>query len=267
MPSGPSGGSSLDKHQETGSAACAGVKVLALLLGSLWIAGAHAAEPAPFVGCPAEGMSGPVAAPATPPADARVPASHAGQLALYAAEGQQVLAPRGWHCIEIYGSGGAFLLVTPRSYTAATLPDTNRLAGPAVELSLLSGENSGRDQVAAVFSRLFPFKRDFIRSAADNYDVPPHYPYGPFPGDRIIRRGRAEVDYTTPPRRSGMGTYESRLQPGSDPIIGTAMLAHVQGVDSVVLLDIRLPPHLRALGPVILRATAAAQLNGIRPSR
>ncbi len=242
----------------------AGTTVLTLLLGNLWTANVRAAEPerAPFVGCPAEGMSGPVPAPPIPPVDARVPAADTRQLALYAAEGQQVLAPSGWHCIEIYGSGGAFLLVTPRPYTAATLPKTNELVGPAVELSLLSGENSGRDQVAAVFSRLFPFKRDLIRSAADNYDTPPRYPHGPFSRDRTIRRSRAEVDYTTPPHCDGMGTYESRLQPGPEPIVGTAMLAQVQGVDSVVLLNIRLPPHLRALGPVILRAAAAAQLGG-----
>ena len=244
------------------SVAWAGTVALALLLGSPWTGHARAAEPAPVVGCPAEGMSGPVPARAAPPVDARVPAGGAGQLALYAAEGQQILAPRGWHCIEIYGSGGAFLLVTPDPYTAATLPDTNRLAGPAVELSLLSGENSGRDQVAEVFSRLFPFKRAFIRGVAAEYDVPPRYPRGPFPGDRTIRRSKAEVDYITPPHRNGMGTYESRLQPGPEPIVGTAMLAQVQGVDSVVILNIRLPQHLRALCPVILHAAAAAQLGG-----
>ena len=207
-------------------------------------------------------MSGPVPAPAATPVNARVPAGGTGQLALYAAEGQRVLAPRGWHCIEIYGSGGAFLLVTPDPYTAATLPDTNKLVGPAVELSLLNGENSGRNQVAEVFSRLFPFKRAFIRGVAAEYDTPPHYPHGPFPGDRTIRRNRAEVDYITPPHRNGMGTYESRLQPAPDPIVGTAMLAQVQGVDSVVLLNIRLPPRLRKLCPVILHAAAAAQLGG-----
>ena len=244
------------------------VMVSMLLVGCLWFGNLRAAESVPFVGCPAEGMSGPVPAPVIPPTDARPLAAHAEQLALYAAEGMKVLAPRGWHCIEIYGSGGAFLLVTPRLYTAATLPDTNRLTGPAVELSLLSGENSGRDQVAEVFSRLFPFKRNFIRAAADNYDTPPHYPNGPFPGDRTIRRSRAEVDYTTPPHRNGMGTYESRLQPGNDPIVGLAALAQVQGVDSVMLLNVRLPPRLRALTPVILRAAAAAQLgSGPRPSQ
>ena len=255
------------RYQDTALVAGSGIRVLALLLCSAWIGGAQAAEHAPFVGCPAEGMSGPVPAPTTLPTNVRVLAPHAGQLELYVAEGLEVLAPRGWHCIEIYGSGGAFLLVTPRSYTANTLPETNRLAGPAVELSLLSGENSGRDQVAEVFSRLFPFKRDFIRGAADNYDTPPRYPQGPYPGDKTFRRSRAEVDYITPPHRDGMGTYESRLQPGSDPIVGTAMLTHVQGVDSVALLNIRLTPHLRALSPVILRSAAVAQLGGARPYR
>ena len=93
---------------------------------------AHAAGSVPFVGCPAEGMSGPEPAPATPPADAFIPTPDAGQLALYAAAGLHVLAPRGWHCVEIYGSGGAFLLVTPHPYSAATLPGFNKLVGPAI---------------------------------------------------------------------------------------------------------------------------------------
>ena len=58
-----------------------------------------------------------------------------------------------------------------------------------------------------------------------------------------------------------MGTYDSQLKPSADPIVGMAMLAQLQGVDSVVLLNIRLPPRLRALRPVILHAAAAAQLG------
>ena len=206
-------------------------------------------------------MSGPVPAPVTPPMRSRIPEVYGSRLALYAAEGMNVLAPRGWHCIELYGSGGAFLLVTPRDYTLATLPDANRLTGPVVELSLLSGENSGRDQVAEVFSRLFPFKREFIRGVAENYDTPPHYAHGPFPGDRTVRRSAAEVDYTTPPHRDGMGTYESRLRPNADPIVGTATLAQVQGVDSVVLLNVRLPRRQRALSQVILHAAAPTKMG------
>ena len=59
-----------------------------------------------------------------------------------------------------------------------------------------------------------------------------------------------------------MATYKSQLQPGPEPIVSTAMLAQVDGVDSVVLLNIRLPPHLRALSSVILHAAATAQLDG-----
>ena len=239
----------------------AGMRVLLLLLGGLWSGVAQAAGLMPFVGCPAEGMSGPVPAPAEPPANKRLLADHAGRLALYAASGMSVLAPHGWRCIEIYHSGGALLLVTPHPYTLATFPGTNTLDGPVVELSLLSGENSGRDQVAEVFSRLFPFKRQFIHDAAGNYDTPPRYPRGPFATDRTVRRDRAEVDYTTPPHHDGMGTYASRLQPGSDPITGVAMLAQVQGVDSVVLLSVRLPQRLQGLRQVILRAAMAARLR------
>ena len=189
----------MNKHRDFWVAA--GTGSLTLLLGSLWLGSALAAEPVPFVGCPAEGMSGPVPAPAAPPADVRGPAAHAGRLALYGAEGLRVLAPRGWHCIGTYGSGGASLLVTPRPYTAVTLPSFNGLAGPAVELSLLNNENSGREQVAEVFSRLFPFKRAFIRDAAGGRDTPRRYPRGPYPEDSTIRRGRARVDYVTPPGR------------------------------------------------------------------
>ena len=172
--------------------------------------------------------------------------------------------------MEIYSSGGASLLVTPhlftpRLFTGATLPDVDKLTGPAVELILLSGENSGRDQVAEVFARLFPFERDFIRDAAGTFDTPRRYPRGPFAGDKTIRRSGAEVDYVTPPHRDGMGTYASRLRPDADPIVGAAMLARVQGVDSVLLLDIRLPPHLRALDDDILRAAVATHLEGTRP--
>lgn len=116
--------------------------VLVVLLGGLLGGGAQAASVAPpFVGCPADGMSG----PAPPPANPHIPVAHTNQLALYAAAGMKVLAPRGWHCIEMYGSGGAVLLVTPHLYTADTLPGFKTLVGPAVEVLFLNGENSGRD--------------------------------------------------------------------------------------------------------------------------
>lgn len=208
----------------------------------------------PVVGCPADGMSGHVAAPSPLPAAPPVPARAARDLAFYAAPDLAVLAPNGWHCLDLYGSGGAFLLVTPRSYTADTLPGFGALTGPAVELSFLNGENSGREDVAAVLARLFPERRRFIRSVeTEDPDHPHRFPRGPYAQDRTVRRSPSTVDYTTPPGRGGMGTFESRLRPGSDPIDGTATLDRSNGVDSVLLLNVRLPPGQRGLAAVILR--------------
>ncbi len=175
-----------------------------------------------------------------------------------------LLAPRGWHCRETYGSGGAVLLVTPRSYAADGPPGFDSLAGPALELSFLNGENSGRDQVAEVFSRLFPFKRRFIRSMEDADDDARRFPRGPYPFDRTAHRSRSEIDYTTPAHHQGMGTFDSRLKPGDDPITGLAILARSNGVNSVVLLNLRLPPGSRALAPAILHAVQTMRAGGAR---
>lgn len=252
------------EHWSRGSYSSAVIQVLILLLGSLWGGGAQAASPAPsVVACPADGISGSVPSPAILPASPRLPADYAEQLALYAAAGMKVLAPRGWHCIEMYGSGGSMLLVTPHPYTADTLPGFNTLVGPAVEVVFLNGENSGRDQVAEVFSRLFPFKHQFIHDAAENSEPARRYPGGPFPTDRIFRRSHVEVDYTTPPHRDGMGTFESRLMPDTDAIAGTAVLARSNGVDSVVLLNVRLPLRLRWLLPDILGSVGTVQAGNV----
>ena len=108
-------------------------------------------------------MSGPMPPPVSP----RIPVAHNDQLTLYAAAGMKVLAPRDWHCIEMYGSENAVLLVTPRFYTADTAPGFRSLVSLAVEVLFLSDENSGRDQVAEVLSRLFPLKHQFIHDTAE----------------------------------------------------------------------------------------------------
>lgn len=203
-------------------------------------------------------MGGPVPAPA---AAASPAVRAAGHLSYYASAGLGVLAPRGWHCLGLYGSGGASLLVTPRRYTAASLPGFNQLAGPAIEIVFLNGENSGRDQVAEVFARLFPAKRGFVREVARMEDQPRRYADGPFSRDRTTRRSRTIVDYTTPSHRAGMGTYASCLGPGAAPIAGTAILSQSNGVDAVLLLDVRLPPGLRGLTPVILATARTAALG------
>lgn len=48
------------------------------------------------------------------------------------------------------------------------------------------------------------------------------FPHGLFLTDRTVRRSRLEVNFITPPQCIGMGTYESRLGSGSEPVVGTA---------------------------------------------
>lgn len=218
-------------------------------------ASAQPAATVPVVDCPADGPSGPSPAPPVPAA------AHAGagQLARYVSPGLAVLAPRGWHCIASYGSGGASLLVTPRGYTRDTMPGIHGLTGPAVEMSFLNGENAGREDVADLFSCLFPFERDFIRRAAADDDVsgPRHRPGSPCAGERLVRHGRGRVDYTTPAHRQGLGTFGSRLGPGDGAIVGSAVLARSNGDEnSVILSMIRLPDRLRALTPMVRRTAA-----------
>ena len=233
-------------------------KIIFLMLFALVFLGVSNARsagldrgPVPFVGCVAEGMSGPEAAPTRSARTPLVPATAASKLAHYAAAGMDVLAPRGWHCIEIYGSGGAVLLVTPGPHSADELQRFGQIAGPVVELSYLNGRTSGRFDVARIFARLFPSKRPFVRQVIQEHIEPAaRFPFGPFPADTLIRRGRSEVDFTTPPGRLGMGTLMDRLGPAADPVIGMVRLA---SQDGLMLLDVRLPASLRPLASEIIR--------------
>ena len=82
------------------------------------------------VACPSDGMLGPVAAPAAPTRPGKAPAG----LALYVIPRDlSVLAPRGWHCVGLYGSSGSFLIVTPEPHDAKDFSDREtRVSGPVV---------------------------------------------------------------------------------------------------------------------------------------
>lgn len=216
---------------------------------------AHAARP-PFVGCASDGMGGPIPAPLAPPFPLpRQSRAIAGQLAFYGSAGLSVLAPRNWHCVASYGSGGAFLLVTPQRFTADKVPDFGSLAGPAVELQFLNGMNSGRGDVARVYARLFPAARDFVRQVIGmGFEPATAFPRGPLHTDVTVRRSGSRVAYITPPRHAGMGTFDSRLRPGSEPIYGVATIAAAPAV-GVVLLNVRLTRRQHILGAAILAGT------------
>jgi hypothetical protein len=206
----------------------------------------------PFVGCRSDGQMGPEPAPRRPAKTPRVPAGLAGRLAYYASAYNGVLAPRGWTCFGLYGSNGSTLFVTPKRIPR---PFDSKIEGPAVQLSVSSGETSGRFEAAQVAARLFPERRKFVEDViAEGIEPASSFPFGPFPHDVLKRQGRDVVEFETPAHQDGMGT-KSRLVKSGEPIHGVAMM---DDENDATVLAVRLDPSMRGLTPVILDAALAA---------
>src|SRR5262245_60398919 len=68
----------------------------------------------PFVGCRSDGQVGPLEAPTGKSPSMTLAPETARRLAYYKSEYSfGVLAPRGWHCLDLYGSSGDTLYVSP----------------------------------------------------------------------------------------------------------------------------------------------------------
>lgn len=216
----------------------------------------------PFVGCPADGQAGTLDPQKGTTQRVHIPKEVAQQLAFYKAEqGFGVLAPRGWHCFETYGSSGGSLFVSPQPIDAIMLfSDTWKgFPGPVIQLSAEDGGTSGRFGVARMIARVFPSHRSFVRKVvAEGIEPASNFPSGPYPNDKLTYKGKDLVEYQTPPQTEGLGT-QSRLLKNADPIGGVAMLV---GEDpktgeppSLLLLALRLPPEMTNLTSAIIRQT------------
>lgn len=236
---------------------------LALLAASAWMGGGG--EPAvaapdraavPFVGCGLDGQLGFEPAPVAPPRPPPVLDAYSDQLAYYASEGMGVLAPRGWHCAEVYGSSGAVLVVTPEVIPQNDLSKILDIkAGPIVRLDIWLADTSGRSAVARITARMFPSKQALVEEIEAfesdfGLQAVSKYPVGPYAGDLINRRSDIDVEYTTPAGTTGIGT-EDALLPDSQPVTGFAL----SGADDVTLLMVRLPPDLQPLSAAIIQGT------------
>lgn len=214
----------------------------------------------PFVGCPADGQQGPVAAPKGQPKRLAIPQSAANHLAWYQfnLDGSEpelgTLAPRDWHCFGTYGSNGSTLYIAPEPLDADKLIlDKNRhgFTGPAVELNFRVGDTSGRFEVARVVARIFPTHRDYVKNViSEHLDSPDDYHYDPFPTDKLTYKTHDLVEFTTPAHKDGLGTM-SGLQFNDQPIHGLASL-DVSGDMSLTRLVIRLPAELENLTPTLI---------------
>jgi hypothetical protein len=233
---------------------------VALTIGQTLPASAQSADvvAVPFVGCAGDGQAGAIEAPtagATPKLD---PAA-AERLGYYVSEDLGVLAPRGWHCFELYGADGALLIVTPERHGTNDLFDAKmKLQGPAVVLSQWSGGTSGRFAVAKVAARLFPIARPFVQAVIDEGVVAKEeFAFEPYPDDTLTRRSDTEVEFVTPANRDGFGT-DGRIAKNDQPISGVAILL-TDGDNDLVKLETRLPADLRELAPAIITSVEANQ--------
>jgi hypothetical protein len=209
----------------------------------------------PFVGCPSFGQVEVLEAPIGTSESVAIGARDGKALAYYkSADGITVLAPRGWHCQGVSGSGGAALFLGPNPIVHSS-SGWEGLAGAAIEVNDISGENSGRYEIAEIVARVFPAYQSFARRVWD-FDSP--LPSGPYPKDALVYRGKTVVDYRTPAQTEGLGNFHSWLGKSDLPIAGTAILLmepthHVGDVPHLVLLSVRFPADLSRLAPTIIR--------------
>ncbi|QEE29984.1 hypothetical protein FTW19_19575 [Terriglobus albidus] len=209
----------------------------------------------PFVGCKADGQGGPKDAPTGKPIDIVLPADLSGNFAYYKGEdGFGVLGPKGWNCFQIYGPNGGSLFVTPEPIGPEKFfsDAPTGFSGPAIQLSIATGDTSGRFEVARVIARVFPQRQSFVRRLINAHDgllSNSDVVYGPYKSDKLVRPDRNTVEFQTPANIDGLGTM-SRLLKNTQPIAGVVVLTGE--TPDAVQLSIRLKPDQASLAPYII---------------
>lgn len=208
----------------------------------------------PFIGCASSGQIETLEAPRGTSRSAPISSRDAQALAYYkSADGIGLLAPRGWYCEGVSGSGGYALFLSPKPIRH-DVSGWESLGGPAIEINHMTSENSGRYEIAEIMARVFPAYRAFGTRVMKGMDLP--LQTGRFPKDTLMYRGKTIVEYNAPGQTEGLGNFHSRLGKNDLPIKGAAILIgdapNVGGGPGVVLLSVRVPPALAGLIPVIV---------------
>src|SRR5689334_448624 len=156
----------------------------------------------PFVGCKSDGPSDPREAPKGTSASVPITIKAAQMLAFYRSpEGLSVLAPRGWYCLGIYGSGGDALLVSPQPIDESTIFSADRggFRGPAIDISRRFGGTSGRFDVAKIIARVFPAYKLSAYNFLAGFDwAISSLVWAPYPTDGLTYKSNRVVEYKTP---------------------------------------------------------------------
>jgi len=180
--------------------------------------------------------------------------SAAPKLAYYKAENSTgVLAPRGWCCFGTYGSSGSSLFVTPQAIKSDDLLSMNwaGIDGPGIQVQEISGDTSGRFQVASVIARVFPAHKAFAEGVIkEGVEPASSFPFGPYPQDRLTYRSDQVVEFQTPAHSEGLGTV-NQLKQSDESIDGVAIL---QGeTPDLLLVSARLPAEVNDLTSQIIQ--------------
>jgi hypothetical protein len=217
----------------------------------------------PFIGCPADTQKDPEEAPRGTELAVQTQRSRARKLAYYKSSVTPgILAPRGWHCLGVIGSGGSSLFVSPEPIKVLFGSGWSGIEGPAVEIDDVFGGTSGRFDVAEVIARVFPAQRAFVQNVIDLFDQPAsEYTFAPYPKDKLIVQADRLVRFQTPPHSEGLGTM-NRLRANADPIDGIALLEGQ--TPDLLMLRVRLPPEQRDLSRVIIQELLVRQRRDAR---
>jgi hypothetical protein len=211
--------------------------------------GAVPAVDIPFVGCRSDTQIEPLEAPKGTAASVSV-SRDAGKLLAYYGSALDLgaIAPKGWHCLAINGSGGDFLFVSSQPIDAPKVfaPEFRGFEGAAIEISNRhSDQNGDRLDKAQIIARVFPPYRRYVKTLLEGFDIPKvSYPFGPYPSDRLTYRSKNVVEYTTPAQTEGLGTHSS-LRKNGDAIEGAAILSRTPS-DVILLIGATAPRSHRA---------------------
>jgi hypothetical protein len=207
----------------------------------------------PFVGCAQYDTWGMQAAPRDDFHRApHIDPVDAGRLAWYQTdENDAVVAPRGWHCIEVRDHDSAFI-VSAEPYSLEDFRAHKPIAGPAVVRFQIDGSWKRRREVARAASRYFPkiFPRLIARTGVKRL--------APYPGDVLLYRYdiNQDVVYETQANRQGLGT-EDLLVPGPLPIETALYIAGSEDDDpGLGKVAVRLPAGAKDLAKPILEQLA-----------
>jgi hypothetical protein len=235
--------------------------LFSVFMAALIVTSSSAQKPTvrvPFVGCKADGQTGPEDAPTGKPHIVHISAAAAQRLAFYKGiYGEGVLAPRGWNCFEAYGSNGSTLYVSQDPIDSDIFfgHAWKGFTGPAIELSGMEGSTSGRFSAAQTIARVFPAYKHFALAVIkEGLEPATDFPFGPYPTDKLTYKSKSAVEYETPPQTKGLGT-DTYLRANGQPIRGVAIVTgdNVHTDLYVQTLAVRLPPGFDDLAPVIMQ--------------